>query len=133
MSYYQLSNLFCKMAPNTIVCELCGLNSDSFSSRKMFKKYYEKHQEGKYECPQCFKMFSTPSTLYQHKQDVHNKPLKCDCCGKSFSKKSNLQRHLQMKEKLMVTPDKSKEDSKVECPHCNKYYNSVKFYNIPPG
>ena len=77
------------MAPQNILCEVCGVSSAAFTTRRSFKKHLEEHG-GPYDCPLCDQIFSSKIAASQHKLDVHKEKLKCDCCHKTFSKLSNM-------------------------------------------
>ena len=97
------------MTPQNILCEVCGVSSASFTTRRSFKKHLEVH-EGPHNCPLCGQIFSTKRAAYQHKLDVHKEKLKSDCCYKTFSKLSNMKRHLQGEERKISQASTENEE-----------------------
>ena len=75
-----------------------------------------------YPCPECNKVFQTPSKLKRH-FFCHSgeKPFRCDKCRKGFSQKANMQMHRMKCGKLLVKSqgdqtDRHKNLSKDQAP-----------------
>ncbi|KAM9241631.1 zinc finger protein 557 [Dugong dugon] len=93
------------------------------SKERVFRKKQTKHMKTERshlgvklnECNQCFKVFSTKSSLTQHKR-IHTgeKPYDCNQCGKSFSSSSYLTVHKRI----------HNGEKPYECSDCGKAFSN---------
>ena len=70
----------------------------SFKKTSHLKSHMDSHLENKsYGCDKCVKRFLYSTSLNQHKQEIHEKPLShaCEICSKKFSKKNGLNVHMK--------------------------------------
>merc|ERR1712079_505589 len=89
------------------------LASKKYNQNKKNKKELKEDLvklDGKYECEQCHKLYSSPGALYLHKQSAHEGvKYSCDQCEYHASTKSGLWLHIRSKH----------EGIKYACHQCN--------------
>lgn len=96
----------------TFTCKLC---SETFVSRKTFKKHVDEHSRGSLACNYCSKECSTVQALISHLNSHKKEKSKhiCSVCSKEFANKRNLSVHARTH-----TGDKPHT-----CSNCNKSFN----------
>ena len=92
------------MADSSYTCTLCP---KTFGQKRNLTRHMLTHEEAKYSCQHCNKLFHRTDLLSKHQTKCLPKnETNCDMCGKTLSKKSHLTRHkkvckLKQQEKKM--------------------------------
>ena len=88
----------------------CTECTDSFSLLNKYKHHMREAHPGAEElrCLDCFKVFTNPQVLEQHKLTEHR--LECEVCGKMFAQLGYLQMHVQV----------HNGDSLFNCQYCTE-------------
>ena len=104
-------------------CNICGTNVSMGS----FNRHTKTHQDDKFECEQCDKIFSRKEALQKHKlscgmEKVKVRPIsvfefKCETCEKKFTKLSYLKQHQR-------THFTRETIQTYDCKHCEKKFTS---------
>ena len=73
----------------------CNFCHENFQTEKSIRRHIKlKHNEGKFKCEHCEKVFDRKSYLHNHTRSVHEKFLQCDKCEMKFGAKHSLQKHV---------------------------------------
>ncbi|KAH8276191.1 hypothetical protein KR026_004039 [Drosophila bipectinata] len=124
-------------------CHICG---KKFQQLVVLQRHLRTHNQERYECQQCLKVFRSESSLKSHLV-THSDlglPFKCDVCSKSFQTKANLKQHSRKHDQKTIR-HKCKDCQKSflrkttlrlhmkrhlarerqSCPLCDKSYNDA--------
>ena len=75
------------------VCEICGVRT---STKDHLERHKQVHENTRFECKECLKIFSRKENLKSHMKEIHSETTtyhQCEICGKSFKRKSHLKEH----------------------------------------
>ena len=79
-------------------CTACSKKYLTEESAKIhFRNAHHRNEMRRHQCPNCVKIFNTPSALQHHIEFVHlqMKSSKCDMCKKSFYNEKYLEKHIK--------------------------------------
>jgi len=101
-----------KSADNTgFYCDVCG---EKLANAFRLQQHMQIHDETRWPCPECKKVFNRQYNLYIHKKQVHSgKTFLCQICARPFTCQRNLRSHIQ----IVHTSD---EDKPYKCSMCTK-------------
>ena len=94
-------------------CDVCG---ERLANAFRLQQHMQIHDETRWPCKECNKVYNRQYNLYIHKKQVHSgKTFLCQICARPFTCQRNLRSHIQ----IVHTSD---ADKPYKCSMCTKGY-----------